>query len=85
MYDVEGTRGGNDLFDKTMCEITEFVSRSIKGGGKLLTAMDLDDLDFQPLTDPPFPDDDADELELERWKLQICRIDETRTIQEEVT
>ena len=62
VYDVGGTQGGNDLFDKTTCESAEFVSRSIKGGSKFQTAMDPDDLGFQPLTDPPFPDDNADEL-----------------------
>ena len=76
IYNVGGIQGGNDLFDKTTCEIADFVSRSIKGGGKFQTAMDLDDLSFQPLINPPFPDDNTDELELESWKLQICRIDE---------
>ena len=47
--------------------------------------MDLDDLGFQPLIDPPFPDNDANELELEHWKLQIRRIDERWAIQDEVT
>ena len=48
-------------------------------------AMDLDHLSFQLLIDPPFPDDDANELELECWKLQIHRIDERRTVRDEVT
>ena len=48
-------------------------------------AMDPDALGFQPLDDPIFPDDDADKLELERWKLRIRRIDERRTVQDEVT
>ena len=34
---------------------------------------------------PFFPYDDADELELERWKLWIRRIDERRAVQDEVT
>ena len=46
--------------------------------------MDLDDLSFQPLIDPPFPDDNADELEVERWKLWIHRIDERRAMRDEV-
>ena len=57
----------------------------MKGAGEFLTAMDPDALGFQLLTDPLFPDDDADELELEHWKLQIHRIDERRAVQEEVT
>ena len=73
VYDVGGIRGGNDLFDKTTHEIADFVSRSIKGGSEFQTVMDPDDLGFQPLIDPPFPDDDANELELECWKLQIER------------
>ena len=85
IYDVGGIRGGNDLFDKTTREIVDFVSRSIKGGGEFQTAMDPDILGFQPLIDPPFPDDDADELELERWKLQIHQIDERQAVQDEVT
>ena len=85
VYDVGGIRGGNDLFDKTTCEIADFVSRSIKGGGEFQTAMDPDDLSFQPLIDPPFPDDDADELEVERWKLWIRCIDERRAVRDEVT
>ena len=60
-----GTRGGNDLFDKTTREIAEFVSQTIKGDGDFMTAMDLDALGFQPLDDPIFPDKDTDELELE--------------------
>ena len=48
-------------------------------------AMDPDALGFQPLDDPIFPDDDTDKLELERWKLRIRRIDERRTVQDEVT
>ena len=59
-----GTLGGNDLFDKTTREITEFVSRTINGGGEFIMAMDLDALGFQPLDDPVFPDDDADKLEI---------------------
>ena len=59
------TRGGNDLFDKTTREIAEFVSRTIKGGGEFITAMDLGALGFQPLDDPVFPDEDANKLELE--------------------
>ena len=47
--------------------------------------MDPDDLGFQPLIDPPFPDDDADELELECWKLEIRHIDERQTVRDEVT
>ena len=74
------TRGGNDLFDKTTQEIAEFVSRTIKGGGEFITAMDPDALGFQPLDDPVFPDEDADELELERWKLHIRQIDERRAV-----
>ena len=85
VYDVGAARGGNDLFDKTTWEIMEFVSRTMKGGGEFLTAMDPDALGFQLLTDPLFPDDDADELELEHWKLQIHHIDERRAVQEEVT
>ena len=54
VYDTEGIRGGNDLFDKTTCEIADFVSQSIKGGGEFQTAMDPDDLGFQPLIDPLF-------------------------------
>ena len=46
---------GNDLFDKTTCEIVDFVSRSIKGGGKFLTVMDLDNLGFKLLIPPPPP------------------------------
>ena len=80
-----GARGGNDLFDKTTREIAEFVSQTIKGGGKFLTTMDLDALSFQPLVDPLFPADDADELELEQWKLQIRHIDERCTVRDEVT
>ena len=60
-----GTRGGNNLFDKTTREIAEFVSRTIKGSGEFITAMDLDALGFQALDDPIFPYEDADELELE--------------------
>ena len=85
IYDVGGTRGGTNLFDKTTQEIAEFVSRTIKGGGEFITAMDPDALGFQPLNDPVFPDEDADKLELERWKLHIRRIDERRTVQDEVT
>ena len=66
-----GTRGGNNLFDKTTQEIAEFVSRTIKDGGEFIMAMDPDALSFQPLDDPVFPDEDANELELERWKLLI--------------
>ena len=47
-------------------------------------AMDPDDLGFQPLIEPPLPDDDADELEVERWKLRIRHIDERRAMQDEV-
>ena len=48
--------------------------------------MDLDALGFQPLDDPRFPDDDdADELELERWKIRIRRIDERCAARDEVT
>ena len=47
--------------------------------------MDPDALGFQPLDDPVFPDEDADELELERWKLRICRIDERSAVRDEVT
>ena len=47
--------------------------------------MDPDDLGFQPLTDPCFPDNDTDDLELECWKLQIRHTDERRAIQDEVT
>ena len=79
------TRGGNDFFDKSTQEIAEFVSRTIKGGGEFITAMDPDALSFQPLDDPVFPDDDADELEIERWKLCIHRIDERRAVRDEVT
>ena len=84
VYDVGGIRGGNYLFDKTTCEIADFVSQSIKGGGELKTAMDLDDLGFQPLIDPPFPDDNPDELEVEQWKLRIHCINERRAVQDEV-
>ena len=48
-------------------------------------AMDLDDLGFQLLIDLPFPDDNADELKLERWKLQIRCIDMRQAIRDEVT
>ena len=85
IYDVGGTRGGNDLFNKTPREIAEFVSRTIKGGGEFITAMDPDALGFQPLDDPVFPDDDADKLEIERWKLCIRRTDERHTVRDEVT
>ena len=47
--------------------------------------MDPDDLGFQPLIEPPLPDDDADELAVERWKLRIHRIDERRAMRDEVT
>ena len=80
VYDVGGIRGGNDLFDKTTHEIADFVSQCIKDGGEFQTAMDPDDLGFQPLINPPFPDDDTDELELEPWKLQIHRIDEWQAV-----
>ena len=80
-----GTRGGNDLFDKTTQEIAEFVSRTSKGGGEFITAMDPDTLGFQPLDGPVFADKDADELELERWKLRIRQIDERRAVRDEVT
>ena len=43
-------------------------------------AMDPDALGFQPLDDPVLTDEDADELELERWKLRIHRIDERRAV-----
>ena len=84
VYDVGGIRGGNDLFDKTTHEIADFVSRSIKGGGEFQTAIDPDDLGFQPLIKPPFPDDDADELEVEWWKLRIRCIDKRRAMQDEL-
>ena len=79
------TRGGNDLFDKTTQEIVEFVSRTVKGGGEFITAMDPDALGFQPLDDPIFPDNNANKLELERWKLQIRHIDERHAVQDKVT
>ena len=60
-----GTQGGNDLFDKTTQEIVEFVSRTIKGGGEFIMAMDPETLGFQPLDDPVFPNNDANELEIE--------------------
>ena len=47
--------------------------------------MDPDDLSFQRLIDPPIPDDDADELEVEQWKLWTRCIDERRAVQDEVT
>ena len=47
--------------------------------------MDPDALGFQLLVDPLFPDDDADELEIERWKLQIRHIDERCAMRDEVT
>ena len=84
IYDVGGIQGGNDLFDKTTCEIADFVCHTIKGGGEFQTAMDPDDLGFQPLVEPPLPDDDADELEVEQWKLRIRRIDERRAMRDEV-
>ena len=46
--------------------------------------MDPDDLGFQLLIEPPHPDDNADELEVERWKLRIRRIDQRRAVQDEV-
>ena len=85
IYDVGGIRGGNDLFDKTTREIADFISCTIKGGGKFQTAMDPDDLGFQPLVKPPLPDDDADELEVEQWKLRIHRFDERQAMRDEVT
>ena len=48
-------------------------------------AMDPDALSFQPLDDPIFPDGDADEPEIERWKLHIRRTDERRAVRDEVT
>ena len=60
------------------------MSHTIKGGGEFQTAMDPDDLGFQPLVEPPLPDDDADELEVEQWKLRIRRIDERRAMRDEV-
>ena len=80
-----GTRGGNNLFDKTTQEVAEFVSQTIKGGGEFITAMDPDALGFQPLDDPVFPDNDADELEIEWWKLCIHWTDERRAVRDEVT
>ena len=85
IYNVGGIRGGSDLFDKTTHEIADFVSRTIKGGGKFQTVMDPDDLGFQPLVEPPLPDDDTDELEVEQWKLRIHRIDKRRAMRDEVT
>ena len=85
IYDVGGIRGGNDLFDKTTSEIADFVSRTINGSGEFQTVMDLDDLGFQPLVEPPLPDDNADELEVEQWKLRIRQIVERRAVQDEVT
>ena len=79
-----GIRGGNDLFDKTMREIVDFVSHTIKRGGQFQTAMDPDDLGFQPLVEPPLPDDDRDEMEVEWWKLGIRHIDERRAVRDEV-
>ena len=55
VYDVGGIRGGNDLFEKTTCEIVDFVSWSTKGSGKFQMAMDPDSLGFQLLIDPPPP------------------------------
>ena len=55
VYNVGGICGGNNLFDKTTCEITDFVSHSIKGGSEFQMAMDPDNLGFQPLIDPPPP------------------------------
>ena len=46
--------------------------------------MDPDDLGFQPLIEPHLPDDDADELEVERWKLWIRHIDERQAVRDEV-
>ena len=46
--------------------------------------MDPDVLGFQLLIEPAHPDDNADELEVERWKLRIRRIDERRAVQDEV-
>ena len=85
IYNVGGIRGGDDLFDKTTHEIADFVSRSIKGSREFQTAMDPDDLGFQPLIEPPFPDNDADELEVERWKLRIRHIDKRQAVRDEVT
>ena len=68
-----------------MCEIVDFVSQSIKGGGEFQTTMDLDNLGFQPLTDPCFPDNDTNDFKLEHWKLQIRCTNERRAIQDEVT
>ena len=84
VYDVGGIRGGNDLFDKTTHEIADFVSCTIKGGGEFQMAMDPDDLGFQPPIEPPLPNDDADELEVEQWKLWIRCIDERRAVRDEV-
>ena len=84
IYDVGGIRGGNNLFDKTTCEIADFVSCSIKGTSDFQMAMDPDHLGFQLLIDPTFPDNNADELEVERWKLLICCIDERWAVRDEV-
>ena len=80
VYDVGGIRGGNNLFDKTTHEIEDFMSQSIKGDSEFQMVMDLDDLGFQPVIDPPLPDDNADELEVEQWKLRIHRIDERQAV-----
>ena len=87
-YDVgAGGRGTADMFSATTKEIAEYIARTVKGGGEILTAMDPDDMRFTELTDPSMnpPADNASFAAKETWRSEMKRYLDKSSLREEAT
>ena len=73
VHDIGASQIGVDIFPKPTQQIPEHVSQNYKGGGEILTALDLDSLTFIALTNPPMtlPAADASIAVMEVWKLML--------------
>ena len=69
VYDVN-KNSGSDAFNTTTVKLSEYISRTVQNAGEFLTAMNPENLGFEPITEPADPPDGASNIAYEKWKTQ---------------
>lgn len=69
--DVSRDQSGADLFATVTRVIGLYISRELTDGGNYVNAFDPDDLGFDPIPQPSSPNANANEVDMDMWKLDF--------------
>ena len=59
------------MFTINMCEIANYVARTVTNAGEFLTTLNPENLEFTTLVAPEDPPDNANDVQFKKWELKL--------------